>query len=99
MVEAFRKMLFAEFFDESGIGEIGLCNEFFGRSKVFFFFPVHGNLRFGELLLALRCFRFLACFGHGGNSPSKIDFGRDATTRATWFGQAHFKKKGTCPNR
>src|SRR5437762_13962744 len=74
MVEAFRKMLFAEFFDEGGIGEIGLSDELLGRSKVFFFFPVNGNLRFGELLLALRCFRFLTCFGHGGNSPSKNEF-------------------------
>src|SRR6266513_248280 len=81
MVEAFRKMLFAEFSDEGGIGEIGLSDELFGRSKVFFFFPVNGNLRFGELLLALRCFRFLTCFGYVGNSPSKIDYGCDATTR------------------
>jgi hypothetical protein len=50
-------MLFAEFFDESGIGEIGLSKELFGGTKVFFFFPVNGNLRFGELLLALRFFR------------------------------------------
>jgi len=80
MVEAFRKMLFAEFSDEGGIGEIGLSDELLGRSKVFFFFPVNGNLRFGELLLALRCFRFLTCFGHGGNSPSKNEFDYYATT-------------------
>src|SRR6266576_3254740 len=87
MVEALRKMLFVEFFDEGGIGEIGLNDEFLGRSKVFFFFPVNGNLRFGELLLALRCFPFLTCFGHGGNSPSKIDYGCDATTRAVCSGK------------
>src|SRR6266478_3673701 len=82
MVETLGKMLFVEFFDESGIGEIGLSDEFFGRSKVFLFFPVNGNLRFGELLLALRCFRFLTCFGHGGNSsPSKKEFDCYALTR------------------
>jgi len=57
MVEAFRKILFAEFLDEGGIGEIRLGDELFGGPKVFLFFPVNGDLRFGELLLALRCFR------------------------------------------
>jgi hypothetical protein len=50
-------MLFAEFFDEGGIGKISLSDELFGGAKVFLFFPVNGNLRFGELLLALRYFR------------------------------------------
>jgi hypothetical protein len=44
---------------------------------------VNGNLRFGEFAFALGCLRFclLACFGHGGNSLWKIEFGCDATTR------------------
>src|ERR1700676_1441639 len=82
-VEAFRKVFFAEFFHEGGIGEIGLSFKFFGRVKIFFFFPMNGNLRFGEFALAVRCLRFcfLASFCHGYNSPSEIDFGCDATTR------------------
>ena len=56
VIEAFRKMLFAEFPDEGGIGKIGLGDELFGGTKVFLFFPMNGDLRFGELLLALRCF-------------------------------------------
>jgi hypothetical protein len=84
-------MLFAEFFDEGGIGEIGLGNELFGRSKVFFFFPVNGNLRFGELLLALRFFRvqLWSSGGHGGNSPWKkirlFATARNGVTRAHSF--------------
>jgi len=50
MVETFREILFAEFFDESGIGKICLGDEFLGRAVVFFFLPVDGDLRFGELL-------------------------------------------------
>ncbi len=57
MVEALRKILFAEFLDEGGIGEIGLGDELLGRTEVLFFLPVYGDLRFGEFLLALRYFR------------------------------------------
>ncbi len=56
MVEALRKILFAEFLDEGGIGEIGLGNELLWRTEVLFFLPVDGDLRFGEFLLALRNF-------------------------------------------
>src|SRR5882762_2026999 len=56
MVKASRKILFAEFFDEGGTGEIRLGDKCLGRAEELFFFPVNGDLRFGELLLALRCF-------------------------------------------
>jgi hypothetical protein len=73
--------LFAEFFDEGGIGEIGLGFEFFRGVEVFFFFPMNSDLGFGEFVLRCLRFCFLTSFGHGDNSPGKIDFGYDATTR------------------
>jgi hypothetical protein len=57
MVETLWKMLFAEFFDERRIGQIRLGDEFLGGMVVFFLLPVDGDLRFGELLFALRYFR------------------------------------------
>jgi len=50
-------MFFAEFFDERGIGKIGLGDKFFGGIVILFFLPMHGDLRFGEFLLAFGCFR------------------------------------------
>src|SRR5882672_2404634 len=58
VVKTFREIFFAEFLDEGGVGEIGLSNEFLGRTKIFLFFPMDGNLRFGEFVLALGCLRF-----------------------------------------
>ena len=73
-VKAFRKIPFAEFFDESGIGEIRLGFEFFRRIEIFFFFPVNGDLRFVDALGRTRIGRlsisgFLPLdFSHGGSS-------------------------------
>src|SRR5580700_6699669 len=80
-VKAPRETLLAEFFDEGRIGEIGLGFEFFRGVKVFLFFPMHSDLSFGEFVLRCLRFYFLASFCHGDNSPWKIDFGCDATTR------------------
>jgi hypothetical protein len=57
VVEALREIFLAEFLDEGVIGEIRLGDEFLGRAEVFFLLPMDGDLCFGELLLALRCFR------------------------------------------
>ena len=57
MVEAFGKTLFVEFFDQGGVLEIGLCDEFLRRTEILLFLPVDGDLRLSELLLALRNFR------------------------------------------
>src|SRR5579863_6408004 len=80
-VETFWEVFFAEFFDERGIGEIGLRFEFLRRVEILLFFPMHRNLRFRQLVFRRLRVCFLASFGHGENSPSKIDFGCDATTR------------------
>ena len=45
MVKASRKILFAEFLDEGGIGEIRLGDKGLGRAEELFFFPVNGDLR------------------------------------------------------
>jgi hypothetical protein len=41
------------------------------------------DLRFRKFAFALRCLRvcLFASFGHGENSPSKIDFGCDSTKK------------------
>jgi len=51
MIEAFREILFAEFFDQGRIRKIRLGNESLEGWKIFFFLPMHGDLRFGEFLL------------------------------------------------
>ena len=95
MIEAFRKLFFAEFLDEGRIGEIGLSKKRFGGAKVFLLFPVNGNLRFGEFVLTPGCLRFcfLANFGHGSNSLWRIDFDCDATTRNSLVRASSFQEK------
>jgi hypothetical protein len=51
VVEAFRKIFFAEFFYESGIGKNRLGDELFGRPKEMLLFLVDSNLRFREFVL------------------------------------------------
>ena len=100
MIEAFRKLFFAEFLDEGRIGEIGLSKKRFGGAKVFLLFPVNGNLRFGEFVRAPGCLRFcfLANFGHGSNSLWRIDFDCDATTRnSPGSGKLTSRKRRTLP--
>lgn len=49
VVEALGEVFFAKLFYKCWIGEIGLGDEFFRRPIIFFFFPMNGNLRFGDL--------------------------------------------------
>src|SRR5258708_22932548 len=52
LVEALGKMLLAEFFDDGGIGEISLGDEFFGKIKILFLLPMHRDFRFCYALCA-----------------------------------------------
>jgi len=52
MVETLRKCFSLNFLTKSGFGEIGLSDEFFGRSKVFFFFSSERQF---ALRLAFAC--------------------------------------------
>jgi len=47
VVEAFRKMFFAELFDVFGIGKIVLGDKFFVGIVIVFFLTMHGVLCFG----------------------------------------------------
>ncbi len=57
--ETFGEVFFAELVDEGGVVEIGLGDEFGGGVEVLFFFPVDGDLGFGEFAVGgsgvLRC--------------------------------------------
>ena len=53
IIEAFGETLFAEFLDESGVGKIGLRDEFLRRAVITLFFPMDRNLRFADFVFVL----------------------------------------------
>ena len=99
-VETFREMFLAEFFYEGGINEIGLRDKFLGRVEVLFFFPVNGNLRFGQVCFcsSMPSLLFSGELWPRRQLPLRCSISDVTLQRRTaWFRQTHFLCKTSLP--